>query len=537
MIRLQQVKIPLVESGSQEEVQKKQMQQLEKKIRKILGLKQKEELISFQVLKRSLDARKKPQLFYLYVVDVVVKKEEMVFSRYKGSGIEKIEPKPYQFPKERKSRTLQPIVVGTGPAGLFCAYFLAKYGYRPIVLERGKAVDDRRKDVAHFWQTGNLDPESNVQFGEGGAGTFSDGKLNTLVKEKLGRNREVLKILTRYGAPREILYDSKPHIGTDILGMVVKGMREQIQEWGGEVHFQTKMEELLIEQERIVGVKLADGRVLPADAVVLAVGHSARDTFAMCEQKQVPMKPKPFAVGYRVEHPQELINLGQYGESCIRCLPTASYKLAMKSESGRGVYSFCMCPGGYVVNASSEPGRLTINGMSYSGRKGKNANSAILVSVSPKDFGGDGPLAGVAFQRRLEEKAYQLGQGKIPVQYYKDFKQKAEHQGQIEAGFLPAMKGEYQFTQVREILPEKLNEVFIQGMEHFHRLIPGFADDYVCVSGIESRTSSPIRMIRDEYGQSVIRGLYPCGEGAGYAGGITSAAMDGIFIAEMVAKG
>lgn len=537
MIRLHQVKIEVTEAKSEQEMEQQQRIQLGKKIRRLLGLKRPDELIDWRIVKRSLDARKKPKLFYLYIVDAKVKKEEQVLAGCRAKEIEKIEKKEYRFPEERKPRALRPVIVGTGPAGLFCGYFLARYGYRPILLERGKAVDERRKDVEHFWKTGELDPESNVQFGEGGAGTFSDGKLNTLVKEKHGRNREVLRILTRHGAPESILYDSKPHIGTDILSLVVRRMREQILAWGGEVRFQARMDELLVSEGRISGVRLSNGEILQTDAVVLAVGHSARDTFSMCNEKQIPMEAKPFAVGYRVEHPQELINRGQYGESCMRCLPTAAYKLAMKSDSGRGVYSFCMCPGGYVVNASSEPGRLAVNGMSYSGRDGKNANSAILVSVSPEDFGGEGPLAGVEFQRRLEEKAYGLGQGKIPVQYYKDFKGRTEHQGHIEEDFLPAMKGDYVFAPVREILPEALNEVFIQGMEHFHRLIEGFADDYAYISGIESRTSSPVRINRDEWGQSAIKGLYPCGEGAGYAGGITSAAMDGIFIAEMVAKG
>lgn len=537
MIRLQQVKIALGEPKTQKEMEQQQLMQLEKKIRSLLGLKNPQDLIGWSIVKRSLDARNKPQLFYQYIIDAEVKREDKVLAGCKHKHAERIEQKEYCFPISRKPGKLRPVVVGTGPAGLFCGYFLAKYGYRPILLERGKEVERRQEDVEQFWKTGELNPESNVQFGEGGAGTFSDGKLNTLVKEKHGRNREVLRIFVKHGAPANILYDSKPHIGTDILRLVIRRMREQILAWGGEVRFQTRMDELIFSEKKITGVRLSNGEILETDAVVLAVGHSARDTFKMCLDKGISMEAKPFAVGYRVEHPQKLIDQGQYGASCMRCLPAAAYKLALKSDSGRGVYSFCMCPGGYVVNASSEPGRLAVNGMSYSGRNGKNANSAILVSVSPEDFPGTGPLAGVEFQRQLEERAYRLGTGKIPVQYYKDFKGKSEHNLSIESGFHPEMKGDYVFAQVKDILPEKLNAVFLQGMEYFHRLIPGFADDYACISGVESRTSSPVRIHRDEWGQATIRGLYPCGEGAGYAGGITSAAMDGIFIAEMLAKG
>lgn len=538
MLRLQQVNIAISEEKNEQERERQQQAQLKKKILKMLGLKQEKELKSLEVVKRSLDARKKPQLYYSYTVDVEAAGEEKILERCQNKNISKAETRSYRFPTERKERSCPPIIVGMGPAGLFCAYFLARYGYRPILIERGKPVEERKKDVELFWSTGQLDPESNVQFGEGGAGTFSDGKLNTLVKEKYGRNREVLRILVENGAPDHILYDSKPHIGTDILCLVVKNMRNQILRWGGEIRFQTKMTELLLEQgKRVKGIRLSTGDTIETDAVVLAVGHSARDTFQMCFEKQIPMDAKSFAVGFRVEHPQSLIDQSQYGRACMRCLPAAAYKLTAKSDGGRGVYSFCMCPGGYVVNASSEPGRLAINGMSYSGRNGRNANSAILISVTPEDYPEQGPLAGVEFQRQIEEKAYQLGQGRIPVQYYRDFKGRKEHQGHVPGDFQPASKGEYVFTRVNEILPQELNEAFCQGMEQFHRIIPGFADDYVCVSGVESRTSSPLRIWRDEGGQSKMRGLYPCGEGAGYAGGITSAAMDGIYIAEMIAKG
>ena len=535
MIRLQQIKIPINSSESKEELEKQQKKQLEKKIIKILQIQQ-AQLLEIQIIKRSLDARKKPQLFYSYVVDVKVKDEKKVLAKCKDKTVSLVQEKSYEFPIERKEKNVSPIIVGMGPAGLFCGYFLAKYGYKPILLERGKAVEERQKDVEDFWQTGVLNTESNVQFGEGGAGTFSDGKLNTLVKDKYGRNKEVLRILVENGASEQILYDSKPHIGTDVLCVVVKNMREKMLAWGADIRFKTKMTEILQKDEKVTGVKLEDGTILATDTVILAVGHSARDTFEMCYEKKIPMEAKPFAVGFRVEHPQELINIRQYGEDYPQSLPAAAYKVTAKSDSDRGIYSFCMCPGGYVVNASSETGKLAINGMSYSGRDGKNANSAIIVAVTPKDYSEEGPLAGVAFQRQIEEKAFAIGKGNIPVQYYKDFKGKAEHQEYIKEGFQPTFKGNYVFASVNQILPKELNDSFIQGMEHFHKLIPGFADDYACVSGIESRTSSPLRIHRDETGQSTIKGLYPCGEGAGYAGGITSAAMDGIYIAEMVVK-
>ena len=291
-----------------------------------------------------------------------------------------------------------------------------------------------------------------------------------------------------------------------------------------------------IQDNKVKGVYTSTDNYIPTNFVVLAPGHSARDTFEMCHGMKLPMEAKPFAVGFRVEHPREMIDKRQYGNRCPSCLMAAEYKVTAKAETGRGVYSFCMCPGGYVVNASSEPGRLAVNGMSYSDRAGKNSNSAIIVAVTPEDYPGEGPLAGVNFQREIEEKAFRLGKGKVPVQYYKDFKKKSEHQEVVPADFLPEIKGEYVFANVNEILPEKLNQSFIQGMEHFHTLIPGFGDDYAVVSGVESRTSSPLRILRNEEGEASFEGLFPCGEGAGYAGGITSAAMDGIFIAEQIAK-
>ena len=534
MIRIQQLLVEIPNLNSEAEYDEYEKKQIGEKILKLLKISP-SDLKSFSIIRRSLDARKKPQLFYSYIVDVNIANEGKIIKKCKNKNISIICDTTYQFPQTKAVSTCRPIIIGLGPAGLFCGYYLAKYGFRPIILERGKKVDERLIDVEEFWETGILNPNSNVQFGEGGAGTFSDGKLNTLVKDKYGRNKEVLRVFVEHGANERIIYDQKPHIGTDVLIEVVGNMRNQMLDWGAEIHYNSKMTELLQNNGTIVGVKDENGNIYHSNAVVLAIGHSARDTFQMCYDTKIPMEAKPFAVGFRVEHPQDLINHKQYGETYPDCLPTAAYKVTAKSNNGRGVYSFCMCPGGYVVNASSEEGHLAINGMSYSKRDGKNANSAIIVSVNPEDFCGQGPLSGVEFQRQIEKKAYQLANGKIPVQYYKDFKNKEECRDHIPSDFLPSMKGKYEFAAVNTILPQELNDSFIQGMEHFHKIMPGFGDDYTLVSGIESRTSSPLRIIRGEDGQSALRGLYPCGEGAGYAGGITSAAMDGIYIAEKIA--
>ena len=535
MIRIQQLNLEIPRFETEAEYEQYQNRQLEKKIIKLLKI-QPGSLKSFSIVRRSLDARKKPTLFYSYIVDAEVTNESQILHKCSSKNISAIMNKEYKFPEvNKKENSFRPVIVGLGPAGLFCGYYLAKHGLNPIILERGKPVEQRLEDVEEFWNRGVLNPESNVQFGEGGAGTFSDGKLNTLVKDKYGRNKEVLKVFVAHGAPEKILYDQKPHIGTDILMNVVRSMRNEMISLGAEIHYETKMTEILQNQGEICGVRTNNGNIFPTDSVVLAIGHSARDTFKMCYEQNISMEAKSFAVGFRVEHPQTLINVQQYGVEYPECLPAAAYKVTAKSDNERGVYSFCMCPGGYVVNASSEEGLLAINGMSYSKRDGKNANSAIIISVTPKDFSGQGPLSGVEFQRQIEKRAFEIGKGKIPVQYYKDFKEKSEHTGHIPEDFVPTIKGNYCFAEVNKILPKELNSSFIQGMEHFHKIIPGFADDFACVSGIESRTSSPLRILRDDSGQSTsLKGLYPCGEGAGYAGGITSAAMDGIFIAERI---
>lgn len=524
MIQIIQLKLPCTHT----------QQELREKIERTLRIRP-EELIEYSIEKQSIDARKKPQIFYVYTIHASVLQEKKVFKKVHSKNITIVEKKVYQFPFHAESIPAdRPVIIGSGPAGLFCAYMLAEHGFAPILLERGKAIEERKKDVDSFWETGKLNPESNVQFGEGGAGTFSDGKLNTLVKDPSGRNRKVLEIFVKEGAPEEILYVNKPHIGTDLLMNVVKNMRKTIQSNGGEVRFESKVTELCITDGKICGVVINKEQFLPAKSVILAIGHSARDTFEMLWEKQICMEAKSFAVGVRVEHPQKLINYAQYQLELPKTLPAASYKVTAQLSNGRGVYSFCMCPGGYVVNASSEEGRLAVNGMSYHSRAGENANSAIIVTVTPKDYGSDHPLAGMEFQRKLEEKAFRLAQGKIPVQRYEDF---CKNRATDSFGTVhPSMKGNYAPANVREILPEIVAASIEEGIRCFDQKLQGFADPDALLSGVESRTSSPVRISRDPSTmEGSVKGLYPCGEGAGYAGGITSAAMDGIRMAEAVA--
>ena len=519
------------------------------------------EILSVRVVRRSLDARKKPELFYSYSLNVEVNGEDRVLRRFGGKegAVCRADEVSYTFPKSGVRRQKHPtVIVGTGPAGLFCGYFLALHGYKPILLERGRRVEERWKDVETFWESGVLNPASNVQFGEGGAGTFSDGKLNTLVKDRDGRNAAVLRTFVQFGAKESICYEAKPHLGTDALTGIVRRMREEIIRLGGEVRFESQMTDLCREGGRLAGVVINGGEILPCEQLVLAIGHSARDTFRMLYEKEIPMEAKAFAVGFRVEHPQRMIDESQYGAADVRDVGAAAYKLAARGENGRAVYTFCMCPGGYVVNASSEEGRTAVNGMSYSGRDGKNANSAVIVSVMPEDFGSEHPLAGIAFQRQIEERAFALGKGKIPVQRYGDFKacleegegeregEAGEERGHVggkadgrasvsEGGIAPQCRGQYCWADLSGILPKECNEAFLDGMKAFGRQIKGFDRPDTILSGVESRTSSPVRIVRDEGLQSMFRGIYPCGEGAGYAGGITSAAMDGMRVAEAIA--
>ncbi len=523
MIKITQLKLPI----------EHKKEDLERKVCKLLQIPS-SKLYGIEILKRSLDARKTP-LMYNYQLGVFADGEEKIVKKIKNKDVSLGNLVKYRFPNMGEDALNEPpVIIGAGPAGLFCAYMLAKAGFRPILLERGEGVEERQKKVDHFWATGELDTQSNVQFGEGGAGTFSDGKLNTLVKDNHGRSRFVLKTFVEFGAKDDILYESKPHIGTDILIDVVRNMRNEIIKLGGEIRFNSQVMDFKIENNEIAAVQVNYEQWFETKTVVLAIGHSARDTFEMLLERKVPMRSKAFAVGVRMEHPQTLINENQYGKDYPDSLPAAAYKLTRKVADERGVYSFCMCPGGYVVNASSEEGMIAVNGMSYNARAGENANSAMIISVRPEDFGSDEPLAGVEFQRKLERAAYREGQGKIPVQLFGDF---CKNQISKELGAIqPNTKGEWIFGNVRSIFPENLAAGLEEGIKGCEKLIPGFAREDALLLGVESRTSSPVRIERDnESFESQIAGLYPCGEGAGYAGGIMSAAMDGIKVAEAIA--
>ena len=494
------------------------------------------EMQDFVIVKRSLDARQKPELLMSYTVRFSALEEERIWRRNKKNrNLSLVDPEPGVLDRVSELSSDEKIyIAGAGPAGLFCAYYLCLCGCRPVLLERGAPVEERAEDVKKFWEEGILDPESNVSFGEGGAGTFSDGKLNTGVKDKTGKKQFVLNSFVWFGAPEEILYDSRPHLGTDVLFQVIRNMRKEMIRLGCTFMFHTRLSGIETEDGALRGVRVISGndgaeRILPCDRLVLAIGHSARDTFSMLHGAGVAMTPKAFAVGVRVQHDQADIDRAQYGKTDPE-LPAASYKCTGTTGDGRGVYSFCMCPGGYVVNASTEPGGLAVNGMSDAARNSGNANSAIVVSVAPADFGGEGPLAGVEFQRKWEKEMAGLCPGKIPVQRYGDFvrNQETEKPGHIK----PCVKGRWQYGNLRKALPNFVQDGIIEGMEQFDKRIAGFAGEDVLLLGIETRTSSPVRIERDDDLASLsVRGMYPCGEGAGYAGGIMSAAMDGLRVA------
>lgn len=492
------------------------------------------EIKQLTVNKQSLDARKKPQLFYIYEVDITVAHEEQILRQHRNDVI----PTPsmrYQFPTvSHQTFEHSIIIVGAGPAGLFSAYLLAEHGYPVMVIERGEPIEKRVQTVSQFWETGILNPESNVQFGEGGAGTFSDGKLNTLSKDPASRMRKVFEVLVACGAPKEILYSNKPHIGTDLLRDVVVKLRKKIIAMGGTFRYNTCLTDLIIKEDQLTAIEVNHQEIIATNHLVLAIGHSARDTFAMLHRHQITMHAKPFAVGVRVMHKQAMINESQYGVQKHPTLPPANYKLTYQTTSGRAVYSFCMCPGGMVVNASSEKEHLVINGMSNYHRDSPIANSAIVVSVNLADYGDD-VMAGIAFQRTLEARSYQIGQGKIPVQLYRDFccNQCSQAFGEI----IPELKGDYQFANLRELLPPVICDAIQEGMTAFDRRIKGFGAGDTVLAAVESRTSSPIRIDRDQQFCASIKGIYPSGEGAGYAGGITTSAMDGIRVAEAIALG
>ena len=523
MIRVRQVKVN-VRNDNKEEI----IKQLVKKI-KI----SENDIKELKIVKKSLDARFKPNLYYIYEIDILVDNEEKILKKNVSCNDILVSPiEKYEMPViGDKLLSRRPIIVGSGPAGLFCAYLLSEMGYKPIVIERGERIEERVKTVEKFFNGGKLNSSSNVQFGEGGAGTFSDGKLNTLTKDKYNRFRKVFETFVNCGANDDIMYSHTPHIGTDVLRNVIINMRNKIISMGGEFLYNSCLTDINVVDNKITSIVINGSEIVDTNVLVLAIGHSARDTFEMLYKKGIDMNSKPFAVGIRIEHPQEVINRSQYGDNYYSELPPANYKLTYKSSNGRGVYSFCMCPGGYVVNASSEEGRLAINGMSYRARDGVNANSAIVVTVDNKDF-GDHPLDGIKYQRDLETRAFELGKGKIPIQRLQDY---YDNVNSLELGnVMPVFKGEYSLTNLNKLYPEYLNTALKEAIINFGNKIKGFDDGDSIIAGVESRTSSPVRINRDDCFVSNIEGIYPCGEGAGYAGGITTSSVDGIKVAEAI---
>ncbi len=499
------------------------------------------DLMGFSVVRRGVDARKKSAIALIYTLDVAVTDEQALLRRLKGDRNLSIAPDmTYRVVTRAPPSAPRPVVIGTGPCGLMAALVLAQMGFRPIILERGRDVRQRTKDTWGLWRKSVLDPESNVQFGEGGAGTFSDGKLYSQIKDPHHHGRKVLTEFVKAGGPEEILYAAKPHIGTFRLVTIVESLRAQIEALGGEYRFGSRVDDLEIEgangTRRIRGVVLADGTHVAADHVVLAVGHSARDTFAMLHARGVALVAKPFSIGVRIEHPQSLIDRCRYGDTVKHpLLGAADYKLVHHGASGRSVYSFCMCPGGTVVAAASEPGRVVTNGMSQYSRAERNANAGIVVGITPADY-PDGPLAGIAFQRHWEERAFTAGGSnyKAPAQRVGDFlaRRASSALGEVVPSYRPGVTP----ADLADCLPDYAVDAIRAALPSFDRQIKGFALADAVMTGVETRTSSPLRIPRDATLQSLnTRGLYPAGEGAGYAGGILSAGVDGIRIAEAVA--
>jgi len=498
------------------------------------------ELVSFSIFKRSTDARKRTAILFIYSVDILVQDEAALLARLKGD--KHIIPTPdmgyhpvSQAPASLKER---PIVIGTGPCGMFAGLILAQMGFKPIILERGKAVRERTKDTWELWRNNKLDPESNVQFGEGGAGTFSDGKLYSQIKDPRHLGRKVMQELVKAGAPEEILYVARPHIGTFRLVGVVEHIRHSIEALGGEIRFQSRVEDIVIENGKVCGVKLASGETLTSSHVVLAVGHSARDTFQMLYDRGVHIEAKAFSIGFRIEHPQSMIDQCRLGANVSNpALGAADYKLVHHCKNGRSVYTFCMCPGGTVVAATSEAGRVVTNGMSQYSRNERNANSGIVVGITPEvDYPGH-PLAGIEFQRLWESRAFELGGGtyEAPGQMVGDFiaGKPSTKLGKVIPSYTPGVH----LTDLATSLPDYAIEAIREALPAFDKQIKGFARYDAVLTGVETRTSSPIRITRkdDDFQSLNVQGLYPAGEGAGYAGGILSAAIDGIKVAEALA--
>ncbi len=493
-----------------------------------------EELREVRILRRALDAREGVR--FVYTLRAAVRDERSVLRRCRSRHVAPVCETRYRLPPAVPAPAVRPVVVGAGPAGLFCALALARCGASPILLERGWNVERRREDVERFWAAGQLDESSNVQFGEGGAGTFSDGKLNTGTRDP--RHRFILETLVQHGAPEDILYDAKPHVGTDYLHRILSSMRRELAGLGCDVRFGSRLESLELRGNRLeaLGVSGPEGSYrLPAEKVVLALGNGARDTFAMLHAAGVPMEAKPLAVGVRIEHCQADIDLAQYkAQAGHPRLPAASYKLSCHLEDGRGVFSFCVCPGGQVVAAASEQGRTVTNGMSLYARDGENCNGGLLVGVLPEDFPGEGPLAGIAFQRALEERAFRAGGGGFvaPAQRVEDFllRRASSGPGRVRPTYRPGVR----WCSLWEVLPAFICEALVRALPLLDGKVRGYACPDAVLTAVETRSSCPLRILRGEDGQSLVRGLWPCGEGAGYAGGIMSAAADGLRCAERV---
>ena len=519
MIRLRDISLPPEHNAHQLRFEAAQMLRISNsKIRQL------------KIVRRSVDARKKPDVKIIYTVDVAVDGSENKILKNSGCKRASIAPVSYyKPPKPMAPAQKRPVVVGFGPAGMFAALILAMAGQKPLVLERGDDAETRHEKVEKFWKTGVLDTRSNVQFGEGGAGTFSDGKLNTGVNNV--RIGWVLEQFVKAGAREEILYDAKPHVGTDILLTVVQNLRKRIIALGGEVRFNAQVVGLLSENGQLTGLELADGSTVECDTAVFAIGHSARDTFEMLLKREVPMEPKPFAMGVRIEHKQTMVDASQYG-AVNPVLPPADYKLVQHLEDGT-VYTFCMCPGGHVVAAASEEGRVVTNGMSYADRDGENANAALLVTLNPQEFPIDGTLGGMYWQREIEEKAFAAsGSYRAPAQTVGDFLsgKPSTGAGQVQPTYCPGVH----WCDLHDVLPEKITRSLAQALPLLDGKLKGYSSPDAVMTAPETRSSSPVRILRDETRQSALRGLYPTGEGAGYAGGIMSAAVDGIQTAEAI---